>query len=42
MGEIVGLGRRAERVVVVVEVGQNFLLGLRLLLGLELRMELVG
>ena len=42
LGEIVGLGRLAERVVGVVEVRQNFLLGLRLLLGLVLRMELVG
>ena len=35
MAEVVGLGELVERVVAVVEVGRSFLLGLRLLLGLE-------
>ena len=37
---LVGLGRLAERIVVEVEVGQSFPLGLLWLLGLELWLEL--
>ncbi len=40
MEGVVGLEGLAERVVVSVEVGQSFPLGLLLLLGLELRKEL--